>query len=84
MTDEEVAAVIEEFDANGDGELSLGRPQGGIDAALAALQPGDDEGDGERASGGDEGSMAKLQPPGIEPGSPAWQASIIPLDHGCS
>ena len=27
---------------------------------------------------------AKLQPPGIEPGSPAWQASIIPLDHGCS
>ena len=27
--------------------------------------------------------IIKLQPPGIEPGSPAWQASIIPLDHGC-
>jgi hypothetical protein len=26
----------------------------------------------------------KLQLPGIEPGSPAWQASIIPLDHSCS
>lgn len=24
-----------------------------------------------------------LQPPGIEPGSPAWKADIIPLDHGC-
>ena len=21
--------------------------------------------------------------PGIEPGSPAWQASILPLDHRC-
>ena len=29
-------------------------------------------------------AVAKMQPPGIEPGSPAWQASIIPLDHGCS
>ena len=28
-------------------------------------------------------AVAKMQPPGIEPGSPAWQASIIPLDHGC-
>eukprot|EP00964_Phaeocystis_antarctica_P103926 scaffold69145_cov53-Phaeocystis_antarctica.AAC.5 len=24
-----------------------------------------------------------MQLPGIEPGSPAWQASIIPLDHSC-
>ena len=24
-----------------------------------------------------------LQPPGIEPGPPAWQAEIIPLDNGC-
>ena len=24
-----------------------------------------------------------LQPPGIEPGSAAWQAAILPLDHGC-
>ena len=26
----------------------------------------------------------KLHWPGIEPGSPAWQASILPLDHQCS
>ena len=25
-----------------------------------------------------------LHRPGIEPGSPAWQASILPLDHRCS
>ena len=25
----------------------------------------------------------RLQPPGIEPGSSAWQADILPLDHGC-
>ena len=25
----------------------------------------------------------KMQPPGIEPGSPAWRARILPLDHGC-
>ena len=24
-----------------------------------------------------------LHRPGIEPGSPAWQASILPLDHRC-
>ncbi len=24
-----------------------------------------------------------VHPPGIEPGSPAWQAEILPLDHGC-
>jgi hypothetical protein len=23
----------------------------------------------------------KVRPPGVEPGSPAWQASIMPLDH---
>ena len=23
-----------------------------------------------------------LRPPGLEPGSKAWEASIIPLDHG--
>ena len=26
----------------------------------------------------------QMQPPGIEPGSPAWQARILPLDHGCT
>ncbi len=25
----------------------------------------------------------RVHPPGIEPGSPAWQAEILPLDHGC-
>ena len=25
----------------------------------------------------------KLQPPGIEPGSTAWQAAIIPLNQDC-
>ena len=29
------------------------------------------------------GTPRKMQLPGIEPGSPAWQASIIPLDHSC-
>ena len=29
------------------------------------------------------GRAKGLQLPGIEPGSPAWQASIIPLDHSC-
>ncbi|PRP83432.1 hypothetical protein PROFUN_09205 [Planoprotostelium fungivorum] len=24
-----------------------------------------------------------VHPPGIEPGSPAWKADIIPLDHEC-
>ncbi len=24
-----------------------------------------------------------VHPPGIEPGSPAWQAEILPLDHAC-
>ena len=27
--------------------------------------------------------VIKVQPPGIEPGSPAWRARILPLDHGC-
>jgi hypothetical protein len=25
----------------------------------------------------------KVHPPGVEPGPPAWQARIIPLDYGC-
>ena len=25
-----------------------------------------------------------MQPPGIEPGAPAWQAEILPLNYGCS
>jgi len=25
----------------------------------------------------------RIQPPGIETGSSAWQADILPLDHGC-
>ena len=29
------------------------------------------------------GKKAPLHRPGIEPGSPAWQASILPLDHRC-
>jgi hypothetical protein len=28
-------------------------------------------------------TKAKMQPPRIELGSPAWQARILPLDHGC-
>ena len=28
-------------------------------------------------------SKKGLHRPGIEPGSPAWQASILPLDHRC-
>ena len=28
--------------------------------------------------------MKRIQPPGIEPGSTAWQAVILPLDHGCA
>jgi len=27
--------------------------------------------------------LKNMHPPGIEPGSPAWQAEILPLDHGC-
>ena len=27
--------------------------------------------------------QAKLHRPGIEPGPPAWQASILPLNHRC-
>ena len=38
-----------------------------------------------RPGGGEAGHFSKrrMQLPGIEPGSPAWQASIIPLDHSC-
>ena len=28
--------------------------------------------------------IKNMHRPGIEPGSPAWQASILPLDHRCS
>ena len=30
---------------------------------------------------GKTGSQKAVHRPGIEPGSPAWQASILPLDH---
>jgi hypothetical protein len=28
-------------------------------------------------------NLVKMHPPGLEPGSQAWKASIIPLDQGC-
>ena len=30
------------------------------------------------------GSIKSLQSPGIEPGSTAWQAAIIPLNQDCT
>lgn len=58
------------------------RAAGGRSAALGAFQRADLALGSGAALRGQKGTL-RLHGPGIEPGPPAWQARILPLNHPC-
>lgn len=66
-----------------------GSREGAELAEASGLEPGREEAGGARAlrravAAGPKGEDGVLHGPGIEPGPPAWQARILPLNHPCT